>query len=169
MSVRLPHCYAESGKGEVPSPAPAVGPRLKDIYDSYFKIVLAETLEQRQLAFRLRYEVYCVEHPYEDPEKNPNGMETDIYDPVALHALLINRQSNSLVGAARLILPQFDGKIIALPIRDVCNHELVAKDNPTLPRARTGEISRFAISKNFRRRANDETSVGSFTTSGGDP
>ena len=135
--------------------------RLKDIYDSYFQILLAETEEQRKAAFRLRYEVYCVEHPYEDPQKNPGGMETDFHDLEALHALLIHRQSGTLVGTVRLILPQQDRDI--LPIREVCHEDLIRRDNQTLPWSHTAEISRFAISKNFRRRAKEETSVGSFT------
>src|SRR4051794_23392267 len=73
-------------------PASALSGRLKDIYDSYFEITLAETDEQRQAAFRLRYEVYCVEHPYEDPQRNPSGMETDQFDAAALHAVLTHRQ-----------------------------------------------------------------------------
>jgi N-acyl amino acid synthase of PEP-CTERM/exosortase system len=142
--------------------------RLKDIYDSYFETALAETDAQREAAFRLRYEVYCIEHPYEDPAQNPGEMETDAYDDGALHALLFHRPSSNLVGTARLILPRAGGDA-PMPIRDVCHHELIVRDNPILPRAHTAEISRFAISKALRRRANEETSVGSFSTQTNDP
>ena len=146
------------------------GARLKDVYDGYFQTGLAETEEERRSVFRLRYEVYCVEHPYEDPSQNPNGMESDTYDDSSLHALLTHRPSGSLVGTARLIIPRPG---CTLPIRDVCHHELIVVDNPALPRGRTAEISRFAISKNLRRRASDQakedtTSVGSFSM-GEDP
>jgi N-acyl amino acid synthase of PEP-CTERM/exosortase system len=161
-AVRHPAPRAHAGSQVAPSHRG--GERLKDLYDSYFEIVLAETEEQRASAFRLRYEVYCVEHPYEDPAQNPNGMETDPYDPGSLHALLLHRPSRNLVGTVRLILPKSGGKSVHMPIRHVCDHELVAHDNDTLPRANTAEISRFAVSKSFRRRANEETSVGSFTT-----
>ena len=144
------------------------GARLRDIYDSYFEIVLAETDEQRRAAFRLRYEVYCVEHPFEDPEKNPGGMETDAHDSDALHALLTHRLSGNLVGTVRLILPRRGKDHISLPIRDVCHQQVMIRDNPALPWSHTAEISRFAISKSFRRRSNEETSVGSFTTQGED-
>jgi N-acyl amino acid synthase of PEP-CTERM/exosortase system len=144
-------------------------PRLKNIYDSYFEITLVQTSEQREAAFRLRYEVYCVEHSYEDPAQNPGGMETDQFDAAALHALLTHRHSGSLVGTVRLILPRSEGEQTRFPIRDVCHDELICRDNPSLPWSQTAEISRFAISKNFRRRANEETSVGSFTSQGDDP
>ena len=143
--------------------------RLKDIYDGYFQILQAETEEQRQQAFRLRYQVYCVEYPYEDPARNPGEMERDAYDDISRHALLMHRKSGSLVGAVRLILPKNDGREMRLPIRDVCRHEFIMEDRPELPRSRTAEISRFAVSKDFRRRAHEDTSVGSFTMPGDDP
>ena len=91
-------------------------PRLKDTYESFFKTILAETGEQRQSAYRLRYEVYCVEHRYEDEEQNANGIESDAHDTSALHALLIHRASRSVVGTARLILPRSDqGRFTPLP------------------------------------------------------
>jgi N-acyl amino acid synthase of PEP-CTERM/exosortase system len=146
--------------------------RLKDTYESYFETSLVETEEQRRAAYRLRYEVYCVEHPYEDPAQNPNGMESDVHDSAALHALLTHRRSASVVGTARLILPRPGGGLIALPIRDVCRHEFILRDTPELPWAQAAEVSRFAISKNLRRRVDDQigetTSVGSFSM-GEDP
>jgi N-acyl amino acid synthase of PEP-CTERM/exosortase system len=162
--------YSETRDGTHRMPASNLtGPRLKDLYDSYFEVVLAETEEQRQAAFRLRYEVYCVEHPYEDPAQNPSGIETDAYDAGSLHALLLHRPTQSLMGTVRLILPRFNGKDVHLPIRNVCRHELIAQDNEVIPRANTAEISRLAISKTFRRRAHEETSVGNITMSNNDP
>ncbi len=146
------------------------GERLRDVYDSYFEVVLAETEQQRQSSFRLRYEVYCVEHPYEDAAQNPNGFEIDAYDPGSLHALLMHRPTGNLMGSARLILPQFGGRPVHLPIRHVCHHELVVHDNDKLPRVNTAEISRFAVSKTFRRRANEEqTLIGGISDVSADP
>jgi N-acyl amino acid synthase of PEP-CTERM/exosortase system len=166
---KFQHANTRSLAGVEPLSDGRDGARLRDIYDSYFDIVLAETDEQRRAAFRLRYEVYCVEHAYEDPEENPGGMETDAYDSVALHTLLTHRLSGNLVGTVRLILPRRGKDHVSLPIRDVCHQQVMIQDNPALPWSHTAEISRFAISKNFRRRANEETSVGSFTTPGDDP
>jgi N-acyl amino acid synthase of PEP-CTERM/exosortase system len=141
--------------------------RLKDIYEGYFETTLVRTTEQREAAYRLRYEVYCMEHPYENPEQNANGMESDRHDSNALHALLTHRRSASVVGTARLILPRLGQDHIALPIREVCHHEFIVKDTPQLPWAQAAEVSRFAISKNLRRRVEDQigetTQVGSFS------
>jgi len=145
-------------------------PELLDLYNSYFEMVPAETEEQRKEAFRLRYEVYCVEHPYEDPAQNPGGLETDRYDAFSVHSILIHKPSREVVGTVRLILPQPEADRTLLPIREVCRHELIVHDNPELPHAKTAEISRFSVSKKFRRRTQDEvTSVGSFFGPEDDP
>ncbi len=71
---------------------------------------------------------------------------------------------------AHLILPQFGGRPVHLPIRHVCHHELVVHDNDKLPRVNTAEISRFAVSKTFRRRANEEqTLIGGISDVSADP
>src|SRR5579863_51804 len=120
-----------------------------DLYDSYFEIGPAETAEQLMAAFRLRYEVYCVENAFENPADNPFGMETDAHDSRALHSLLLRRGTGEVLGTVRLILPlSARGREgTGLPIRDVCHHELIQGDYPVLPRASTAEISRFAVSK----------------------
>ena len=137
--------------------------RLIDIYNSYFETIVAETGEHLMSAFRLRYEVYCVENPFEDPKNNPYGMETDCYDAGALHSLLMRRATKDVVGTVRLILPRCDGEGIGLPMHDVCDHELMVRDSRILPWASTAEISRFAVSKKLRRRATDQRLLGNFT------
>ena len=134
-----------------------------DLYESYFKVVLAETEEQRNAAFRLRYDVYCIEHPFEDPSVNPGSMERDAFDERALHAILIYRQDNAVIGTVRLLLPDGAENGAALPIRRVCSHPLIGRDNPVLPWVRTGEISRFAVSRRFRRREGDQGPIGEIT------
>ena len=143
--------------------------RLIDVYDRYFESVPADTEVGREAAYRLRYEVYCVEHPFEDPANNTDGLERDGFDQYSLHSLLIHRPSDTVAGAVRLILPQSDQNSADLPIRAICRQPLLHQDSDDLPRARTAEISRFAVSKKFRRRAgDDETTVGS-VNDGSDP
>ena len=50
---------------------------LKAAYDRYFRVVRAESPDQREEAFRLRYQVYCVENDYEPICENPGERETD--------------------------------------------------------------------------------------------
>ncbi len=138
--------------------------RLIDLYNRYFEVIHAESPEQKMECFRLRYEVYCVENPFEDPLQNPDGIETDQFDSAAMHSLLRHRETGEMVGTVRLILPRTGREGMGLPIRQICRHELMSHDNNSLPWGGTAEISRFAISKRMRRRAEDGTVVGSFET-----
>ncbi|HUC08856.1 MAG TPA: PEP-CTERM/exosortase system-associated acyltransferase [Stellaceae bacterium] len=122
-------------------------------YTRYFDVVRADTPDRLDLAYRLRYQVYCVENQYEDSGRCPYGREIDEDDDRSVHTLLIHRQSGTAVGTARLILPQTDGER-QLPIQRILGPAERVKFQ-RLPLDRTGEVSRFAISKEFRRRRDD--------------
>jgi N-acyl amino acid synthase of PEP-CTERM/exosortase system len=139
--------------------------RLVDLYNQYFEVIHAESAEQIKECFRLRYQVYCVENPFENPLQNPGGLEIDEFDSAAMHSMLRHRQSGEIVGTVRLLLPRNGKEGLGLPMRQICQHELMSHDNSFLPRASTAEISRFAVSKMMRRRAGDGTVVGKFDMS----
>jgi N-acyl amino acid synthase of PEP-CTERM/exosortase system len=128
--------------------------RLLNSYNEYFDVVRADTPDLVEAAFRLRYQVYCVEHPFENPAEHPDGLEHDVHDPQSVHCLLVHRPTGLVAGTVRLVLPQREGSARDLPILAICDHPALS-DEAILPRAQTAEISRFAISKEFRRRAED--------------
>lgn len=127
---------------------------LVDVYERWFHSVLANTPELRSDSFRLRYQVYCVENPFEDPADNPNGEETDHYDGHAVHSLLIHRPSGAVAGTVRLVLPLPDDLDDSFALQHVCG-EPVLRDRKAFPVLRMAEISRFCVSKDFRRRRGD--------------
>ncbi len=127
---------------------------LRDVYEQHFAIVLAESSDLLERAFRLRYEVYCVEHPFLDAAQNPGGRETDAFDRHSAHALLIHRASGATCGTIRLILPDRDHPTSSFPIAQVSAS--AAAMMRRLPRFGTAEISRFAVSKSFRRRVGED-------------
>ena len=104
-------------------------------------------------AYRLRYQVYCVENNYEDPHQ-ADGRETDIYDERAIHALLMHRRTETVAGTVRVILPRANDQEPSLPINIVADseqRELLRR----LPHSRTAEISRFSVAKAFRQRCTE--------------
>ncbi len=129
---------------------------LKVLYQSYFDVRCDIGSEELLLAeaLRLRYQVYCVEHPYEDQSAFPDGMERDQYDARALHSLLLHRDSRQVAGTVRLILPDEQAPMGSLPIDILCT-DACLRDQILLPRQGLAEVSRFAVSKLFRRRAED--------------
>ena len=80
--------------------------RLLDVYHSYFDCLSADSSELLEEAFKLRYQVYCVENAYEDPAENPNGLEVDEYDYHSVHSVLIHRPTGLVAGTVRMILPR---------------------------------------------------------------
>jgi N-acyl amino acid synthase of PEP-CTERM/exosortase system len=118
-------------------------------------VVRADTPALLDQAYRLRYQVYCVENPFEDPAQQIDGRETDIDDDRSVHSLLIYRRTGVVAGTVRVILPGSGAHRRPLPISRVVDRESAAILARLAPE-RTGEISRFAVSKDFRRRCGEE-------------
>jgi N-acyl amino acid synthase of PEP-CTERM/exosortase system len=126
------------------------------VYKQLFECVQAKTPELLREAYRLRYEVYCIEHQFLDPADNPGGLERDAYDSHSVQGVLLHRDSQMMVGTVRLVLHESGAVGGSLPFHEVCQHPRL-KDPNFLPLETTAELSRFAISKSFRRRADDGT------------
>src|SRR5438045_8376578 len=118
-------------------------------YREHFELVRASTPSLLDQVYRLRYQVYCVENDYEDPGRHAEGKEMDIYDDRSVHALLIHRRCGAVAGTVRVILPGKDREP-PLPVNLVadCNQRERLR---RLPHSRTAEISRFAVSQEFRQ------------------
>lgn len=127
---------------------------LAALFDSTFEVVTAKRPDLLDKVHKLRYEVYCVENPFEPAQDHPDGRERDNYDLHAVHSALIHRASGAVVGCVRLILPNADEES-ELPIQEIVPPEDRAALE-ALPRARTAEISRYAVSKSFRRRHGED-------------
>ena len=119
-------------------------------FDEIFTEAPATAPAEIAEAYRLRYQVYCLDRGYESPESCLGGMEQDYYDDFALHALLRHRASAAVLGTVRLVLPLAGPAWFAnLPLADYAPLEAIEaiKD---LPRGTTAEVSRFAITRSAR-------------------
>jgi N-acyl amino acid synthase of PEP-CTERM/exosortase system len=114
-----------------------------------FTATPAHTPELRREAFRLRYQVYCVEHSFLNPAENPGGLERDAYDDHAVQGILAHRETGATVGTVRLVLHRPGTPHGCLPVHDVCDPRF--HDLDLLPLETTCELSRFAFSKTFMR------------------
>jgi N-acyl amino acid synthase of PEP-CTERM/exosortase system len=123
---------------------------LLSCYREHFEVVRAETPNLLDQAYRLRYQVYCIENSYEHPDQQVDGRERDIYDARSAHALLVHKGTGAVAGTVRVILPGADAQELPLPIISVTEpHQ--GERLRQLPPPQVAEISRFAISKQFRR------------------
>ena len=125
-------------------------------FDTYFRAVSADTRELIEKAFALRYQVYCLERQFEDPTQLHGGLETDQFDRHSVHSLVFHRPQDEPIGTARLILPQ--ARPNSLPIQELLKKSGLSACH-YFPNHTVAEVSRFAISKEFRRRKVDSKSI----------
>jgi len=125
-------------------------------FQEYFQIVPAVTDELVEEAQKIRHDVYCRELGWEPI--SADGLEKDEYDPHALHCLLRSTTRDKFIGCIRLVLPTDSGAGMSLPIQETCNGVLEAghPDPNDLENLLVAEVSRLAISADYRRRRHEQ-------------
>ena len=98
--------------------------------------------------FKLRYKVYVEEWGFEKAEDHPGGMERDEFDAHSSHFVVRRTGEDSIIGTIRMIHYSERG----FPIEHHCR---IDADLSTYDKNRFGEISRLAVSKDYRKRAAD--------------
>jgi len=131
------------------------GTDVSEEFGRHFDVVIARGGSLLDAAFRLRYQVYCVENPFENAAEHPDGREIDCEDDRSVHSIIRHRRTGAVAGTVRLILPDADPVSRPLPMQRLLDAASRSRVAP-LPSATTAEISRFAVSKQFRRRRGEE-------------
>ncbi len=121
-------------------------------FDNSFSVISANTVELREKVYQLRHQVYCDELAYES--RRANLLEHDEFDERSIHCLLFHKPSQTYAGCVRLVLPDHDDSEQPLPFENSCGQSLEWDFDSAgqTPRENYGEISRLAITANFRRR-----------------
>lgn len=129
-----------------------------DQFFDYFEVIPAKTEEMLESVFRLRYQVYCMEHPFEKPEQYRQGLERDMYDSRSAHCLIRHKRTGWDAATVRLVLPLNDSQTNPFPIEAHCGNSLANYGYRVSPHVRrtAAEISRFAVSREFRRRLGEQ-------------
>ncbi len=132
-----------------------------DAFNAYFDMVPADSDELKKEVYRLRYQIYCFEAGFEDPERYPEGLEFDEFDNRSAHYLIRHRKLGINVATTRLILPDIDNPEKLFPLEI---HSQIENIEPLkhISRRHVAEVSRFCITKDFRRRINEYKTVTGF-------
>ena len=137
-----------------PAAEPAKEPLL-ETFNRYFLVQSADTPELVARAQEIRYQVYCVEHQgFEDAARHPDGREKDEFDERSIHSLLVHRPSAAAMGTVRLVLADRHAPENSFAIQRAFEPCELTRGG-FFPVATTAEVSRFSISKAFRRRRGD--------------
>ncbi len=131
-------------------------------FNSVFSVQLATSPETINEVFKLRYQVYCIDRPFEDPNCFADKREHDAYDPRSVHGLIRHRISGDSVAAVRLVMAGDHPNDRDFPMEAPCIHRMDARAQTAIadaPREQIAEISRMAVSREFRRRLTEEKSI----------
>jgi N-acyl amino acid synthase of PEP-CTERM/exosortase system len=128
----------------------------------HFRLVPVNDATLLREVYRMRYEVYCQEMGFEQPELFPEGLEHDSYDRRSRHCLLLHRASSTYAGCVRLILHDKESPNALFPFEKYCGDSLRRDvlDPAALPAGSFGEISRLTVRAAYRRRRGDESPEG---------
>lgn len=133
--------------------------------DEFFELVHANTDELRMQVYMLRYQVYVLETQFETVDDceslvHEDGsityFERDEFDAHSDHYLLRHRRTGSYAATARLILPSPGDPMGLFPMEKHCHLEADKQVLDPLIRSRLSEISRFAVSKDFKKRLGEQ-------------
>ena len=125
-----------------------------DHFNEYFEMIPATSEELKTEVYKLRYQVYCVENNFENPEDYPDEMEFDEYDRHSIHYLIRHRNLGIYIATTRIILSDDSNPERLFPVEA---HSRIDNVNllKTIPRHNLAELSRFCVSKGFKRRKNE--------------
>ena len=112
------------------------------MFDDSFRVCFADTPFGVALHQRIRYQVFCLDKGFEDPDAFSTVHETDAWDERSAHFIVQNTKTLQWVAATRIVLPKRD---LPLPVDSLGAFDRHRLETP-LPKV--GEISRFCIISN---------------------
>jgi N-acyl amino acid synthase of PEP-CTERM/exosortase system len=135
-------------------------PSLLGSFHTHFSTVDADRPPFVGAAYRLRYQIYCIEKQFEDLNAHPNELERDEFDSHAVQGLLLHKATGIALGTARLVLPLSNDPARSFAIHRHVDEETL-KHAASVPVGSTAEVSRFSISKQSLRRVSNTMADGS--------
>ena len=125
---------------------------LAESFRRYFALRPALDEHTRTETYRIRHGVYCEDLGWEAPR--PDGLETDAYDSHSIPCLMRTAGNGASVGCLRLVLCKPDNPQQPLPLERACTSTLdrTLLDPAMLDRLRLAEVSRLAVTRDYRRR-----------------
>lgn len=115
----------------------AVCQAIHDVADQ-FAVEVARTSARLEECHRLRYEAHRLDHRF---PAGHNDFEYDEFDEHAEYVVLLSRQSGTVTGAARLVLPLPERPGDSFPLQRVCHTPLPVD----MPIRCTADVSCFAL------------------------
>ncbi|MDO9169745.1 MAG: PEP-CTERM/exosortase system-associated acyltransferase [Methylobacter sp.] len=132
-------------------------------FNEYFEMIPATSAELKNEVYKLRYQVYCIENKFLNSEDYPDNLEVDDFDPQSVHYLIRHRKSGEYAATVRLILPDTDNPDILFPLELHCEIDDFSIMQ-SINRKQLGEVSRFCVSKAFKKRKHEVNTLETINT-----
>jgi N-acyl amino acid synthase of PEP-CTERM/exosortase system len=130
---------------------------LVEDFQEYFDLEMAQSPDQLESVYRIRYRVYCEEFEYELADAFPDQLETDEFDANSSHCLITHKASGLPAGCARLVHVDEQSQ---MPMEKFCgsaiNEEIIRSFDGR--RNTICEFSRLGVDGAFRRRTGEHMS-----------
>lgn len=121
-------------------------PFFPEIFSENYSVRIAQSQKEIESALRLRYQVFNVEMAGETPSENTLGIESDDFDFVCHHLIVLERKTNKTVGTYRLNTLETAGKVSGF----YSSGEFSIEDLPMEIIAQAVEIGRACIAREHR-------------------
>ena len=109
------------------------------MFDLTYEVILADTEAARTIHRKIRYQVYCLERGFENPDTFPVGEEHDRWDHHATSFIVQHRASGKWVAAMRIVLPN----AASFPVETLQCLDSTCSER--LRRHKLGEVSRVCV------------------------
>jgi N-acyl amino acid synthase of PEP-CTERM/exosortase system len=131
-------------------------------FNKFFSMVPATPPGLLEQVYKLRYQVYCLETGFENSEDFPDGQEKDEFDDRSEHYLIQHLETKDYAATTRLILPDNENPNRPFPLE---RHSRIDRPDILQPiaRRRLAEVSRFCVSKDFKRRLGEVGTIAGFS------
>jgi len=135
-------------------------------FDNYFETKIGDSAGLVECCQALRYQVYCEEKHYLNSSDYLLEKENDEFDRRSIHALLVHKKTGISVATVRLIVNEAKCASAVLPTERYNILRRKGRDSiwQVSPLVK-GEISRLAVSKNFRRRIEEQNNIHGISSS----
>lgn len=139
---------------------------IRSHFNQHFEIIQCRQIDEIKACQRIRYQCYCDEHHFLDSSQYPDKLEHDEFDEHSAHSCIVHSKTQLPIATVRLVLHRQAKKGISFPIEEFEILRRMKRDKKWLavPKQSIGEISRFAICKEFRRRIEDHENLHGIST-----